>query len=186
MPQPRELLLDVMGTPDISGSYSALQQATIASLEKELTEELKNSKLLVRIASTGGDGSGATVLRVIVTAADPGDAAKRLIIGFGAGRAEVQVRADLEQVGSRSDRRELVAFTTYSDTGHKPGLLLPGGAALATGDVVHLAVGGSLVVVGNTRSGLNQPIHRTARAIVAQLKAFYAAAGWIWPSGSGA
>ena len=60
-------------------------------------------------------------------------------------------------------------LNTYSDSGFKPGLLLPGGIALATGNAAHLAIAGGLDVAFNVRGGLQQPVKHTSSAIVPTL-----------------
>jgi len=55
--------------------------------------------------------------------------------------------------------------------------------ASATRNPIHLAIGGAIDIAMNLRGGLARPTSSTATAIVAQLKQYYATAGWYRPAG---
>jgi len=124
---------------------------------------------------------GAAVLNVSVVAADPGSLVERFVVGFGAGRAQLAVKADFESTDS-AGAHAMTAFDTSSDSGYKPGIILPGGIALATRNIIHLAIGGGIDVAANVNSGLGGPVGKTASAIVSQLRKYYMSVGWHWPA----
>jgi hypothetical protein len=63
-----------------------------------------------------------------------------------------------------------------------PGLIVPGGAAAATGNLVHLAIVGGIKAGMSVKSEIDGPARKTAEAIVTQIKAYYTTSGWTWPA----
>jgi hypothetical protein len=127
------------------------------------------------------------VLRVSIREAEPGSVLERFVVGFGAGRAELLARAAFERRDGPV-KVSMTAFNTSSGSGFKPVILLSGAIALATRNVVrlaiHVAVSSGVVVVTNLRGGLEQPVRATTTIIVSQLEKYYATEGWIWPGRS--
>ena len=179
-PAPSELLVavDAASAPDDTQAQAAHRIA--ADLQADLVQRLARAKVTAEPFVPATEHPGAAVLHVTIVRADPGSLAKRLVVGFGFGRATLQARAELQEA-SPSGVASLTAFDTSSDSGIKPGLILPGGVALATGNAVHLAIGGGIDIATNLRGGLARPTTRTASAIVTQLRQYYASAGWQWP-----
>lgn len=178
MPAPRAILVEVDATSSASADLGATARSVGAVLGRDLVARLRAANLLALERSASRSlPDGDAVLRVDVDLADDGNRVERLVIGFGAGRARLSTTATLE----RMDRRALTRFDTASDSGLKPGLLLPGAVAAATGNLIHLAIGGGIDVALNARDGLSAPAEHTAGAIVKQLRTTYAANGWRWP-----
>jgi hypothetical protein len=181
--RPVELLVEVS-----SGDLGAAPQAaavtqTVSNLRTDLVKELTAARVFAEPYSPSIERHGTAVLRVTITAAKPGNAAERLIIGFGVGRAELQATAELLSP-EYSGNPALARFSTSSNSGVKPGLLMPGGIAVATGKAVHLAIAGGVDVALNTGGGLSRPTQATSRAIVHQLETYYRSVGWYWPAAS--
>src|SRR5262249_18088242 len=105
----------------------------------------------------------------------------RMVIGLGAGRAELQASAEL-WTPSAAGIGPLMTFNTSSNSGRGPGLIVPGGVALATGAAVHLAIGGGIDLAQNADGGLDRRLKGTARTIVDQVKKYYGSVGWYWPT----
>lgn len=179
-PTPFEILVDVVPAVQDATQAEFARQVS-AKLNSDLVERLARQRITAEPFVAGTSHPGAVVLRVAIVDADPGNRLERMAIGFGLGKAELQAKASLAS-SDDATATALTAFDTESDTGHKPGLILPGGVALATRNIVHLAVGGGIGVATQLHDGTDKPIKETASAIVDQLKSYYSAAGWIWPA----
>ena len=93
----------------------------------------------------------------------------------------MQTKVDLESVGATAN--PMTAFDTSSSSGRvMPGLILPAGIALATRNIVPLAIGGGLKAATSFRGDLDSSARETATAVVAQLKKYYGSIGWRWPT----
>jgi hypothetical protein len=123
---------------------------------------------------------GEGVIRGYLVSVQAGSAAKRFVIGFGAGSSEIDTVVEsyvmtsqgLHQLGSK----------TLSSSGNKtPGIIAPAAVAIATGNPIGLIIVGATRVYGEV-SGSNTPEGRakaTADAIAEQLKIRFREQGWI-------
>lgn len=178
---PTELLVEV----NVASNIGAGQQKDVSrirsELESALVKRLVKSGVTAEPLAAGTHDPDAAVLHVSITDAESGNLAKRMIVGLGWGKARLQAQADLERV-SASGGQPVTTFDTASDSGMKPGLLIPGGVAAATGNMIGLAIGGTINIARNIHGGMSKPIKSTSVAIVDQLKKCYQTAGWTWPS----
>lgn len=176
VPAPSEILVDVGLVQGLESEQygSALQLED--GLRADMLQRLAKAGLVAAPFSLQAVkiNPGAAVLHVAITQADRGSFVKRVVIGFGAGKAKLQVNADLETLAGQA----MTAFNTAADSGQKPGLILPGSVALATGKLVHLVIGGSIDVATNVHGGFSRSVKETSSAIVDQVKSYYQAAGW--------
>jgi len=118
------------------------------------------------IISTEGGGTGAMV--------------KRLVIGFGAGTAEMDTVVEGYAVTPYGWRK--LGSGTLTASGNKtPGLVVPAAVAIATANPVGLIVIGGLRIAGAAtgRSGLEGRAKSTADEIATQLKIRFQDRGWI-------
>jgi hypothetical protein len=118
------------------------------------------------IVSTEGGGAGAM--------------AKRLVIGFGAGTAEMDTVVEGFVVTPQGLRR--LGSGTLSSSGNKtPGLMVPAAVTIATGSPVGLIVVGGAKLYGaaSGRSGLEGRAKSTADEIATQLRIRFQDRGWI-------
>ncbi|MCB8881895.1 DUF4410 domain-containing protein [Acidisoma cellulosilytica] len=180
-PAPSEILVAVDTAPMPNADQTRAAAAVAPQLQAAVVRRLGKAHIAAIPYTAGSARPGAAVLHVSIQQADPGSRAERFLIGFGMGSAKLEARADLETT-LPSAHSSLTAFDTASDTGIKPGLILPGGIALATGNLIHLAIGGGIDVVTNLNGGLSKPTNSTATAIVKQLHRYYRSAGWVWPT----
>jgi len=178
--QPAEILVDVTTETFATASEADAAQAIRTELQADLVKDLTAARVLAEPIGAGPERTDAAVLHVTITEAAPGSALKRLVIGLGAGRAQLQAAAELRVPSAATG--SLVSFNTSSDSGRGPGLLVPGGVALATGAAVHLAIGGGIDLAENARGGFGRPLKATARTIVDELKKYYGSVGWSWPT----
>lgn len=179
-PQPTEILVAVDTAADIPSTQAGIAGQIAFKLRTTLVQKLTASGITSEFFAPGTSHPGAAVLHIAITRADPGSATERFLIGFGLGQAVLTAQADL-QSSDATNASSLAAFRTSGDSGYRPGLVLPGGVALATGDAIHLAIGGGIKIATSLRGGLDRPTRGTADAIVGQLQKYYAAEGWRWP-----
>ncbi len=176
-PPPVEILVDVGAAPGTQEARAKLVRAVAAKLQSALIQRLTAARVPAEPFLPGTTHPGATVLRVSVVEAEPGSYLERLVIGFGLGRAELQAKVDLESADS-AGARAMTSFDTSSATGRfMPGLIFPAGVALATRDVIPLAVGGGIKVTTSLRGGLDSSVQWMAAAVVEQLKEYYVSTG---------
>ncbi len=118
------------------------------------------------IVSTEGGGTGAMV--------------KRMVIGFGAGAAEMDTLVE-GYVMTPQGLHKLGSGTLTAAGNKTPGLVVPAAIAIATANPVGLIVVGGLKVYGaaSGRTGLEGRAKSTADAIAAQLKIRFQDRGWI-------
>lgn len=179
-PPPRAILVDVETGPARNAAEAGAEQSAARQLQADLLHRLAKAGIAAQPAAPGAMRPGAMRLHVALTRVDPGSRAERLVIGFGAGRARLEARAELWPAGAVA-AMPLTAFDTSSDTGIKPGLILPGGVALATGNALHMAIGGGIDLAFNVQGGLARTSAHTATAILGELRTYYRGAGWPWP-----
>src|SRR5262249_5725047 len=123
-----------------------------------------------------GDG----VIRGYLVSVEGGGAAKRLVIGFGHGAAELDTVVEgyvMTQYGLRK-----LGSGTLSSSGNKtPGLIVPAAVTIATGNPIGLIVVGGTKLLGETsgRNALEGRAKATADAIAEQLKIRFQDRGWI-------
>lgn len=118
------------------------------------------------IVSTEGGGAGSMV--------------KRMVIGFGAGTAEMDTVVE-GYVMTAQGLRKLGSGTLTSSGNKTPGLVVPAAVAIASANPVGLIVVGGLKIYGaaSGRSGLEGRAKSTADEIATQLKIRFQDRGWI-------
>jgi hypothetical protein len=118
------------------------------------------------IVSTQGGSTGSMV--------------KRMVIGFGAGSAEMDTVVE-GYVVTPQGWRKLGSGTLTSSGNKSPGLVVPAAIALATANPVGLIVVGGLKIAGAAtgRSGLEGRAKATADEISEQLRIRFQDRGWI-------
>lgn len=139
------------------------------------------------VAVQAGPGStpqvGDGVIRgylVSVQGGGMGSAAKRFVIGFGAGTSEMDTIVEGYAVTPQGWRK--LGSGTLSSSGNKmPGMVAPAAVALATGSPIGLIVVGGAKIYGEAsgRNGLDARAKATADAIAEQLKIRFQDRGWI-------
>jgi len=123
-----------------------------------------------------GDG----VIRGYLVSVQGGSAAKRFVIGFGAGTAEMDTVVEGYAVTPQGWRK--LGSGTLTSSGNKtPGMVMPAAVAIATGNPIGLIVVGGAKIYGEAsgRSGLEGRAKATADAIAEQLKLRFQDRGWI-------
>jgi Domain of unknown function (DUF4410) len=126
-----------------------------------------------------GDG----IIRGYIVSTEGGGAggfAKRMVIGFGSGTAEMDTVVEGYAVTPHG-LRKLGSGTLTSSGNKSPGLIVPAAVAIAAANPVGLIVVGGLKIAGAAtgRSGLEGRAKATADEIAAQLKIRFQDRGWI-------
>jgi hypothetical protein len=123
-----------------------------------------------------GDG----VIRGYLVSVQGGSAAKRLVIGFGAGSSEMDTVVEGYAVTPQGWRK-LGSGTLTSSGSKTPGLVVPAAVAIATANPIGLIVVGGAKIYSEAsgRSGLEGRAKATADEIAVQLKIRFQDRGWI-------
>ncbi len=155
-----------------------------AMIAQELVKDIQNMGMPAIEAGPGsapqiGDG----VIRGYIVSTEGGGTramAKRLVIGFGAGTAEMDTVVE-GFVVTPHGLRKLGSGTLTSSGNKTPGLVVPAAVAIAAANPVGLIVVGGLKIYGaaSGRSGLEGRAKSTADEIAAQLKLRFQDRGWI-------
>jgi hypothetical protein len=123
---------------------------------------------------------GDLVLRGFFQSIDEGNAAKRMVVGFGSGKASLTTVVEGYLMTERG-LRPLGSATVDSTGGKKPGVLLPIVVTAATANPIGLAVGGVVHAAGEIsgRSRIEGEARRTADTIADRLDERFREQGWI-------
>jgi len=110
-----------------------------------------------------------------------GNATRRAIIGFGAGKSEIYANVQVLRATPGGYAEPLQTYDANANSGRTPGLGL--GVASAAAGHVAMAVAGSVAgTVARQRSGLAKDADDLAKKVATNVGDFFAAQGWIAPS----
>jgi|SRR5690349_3463199 len=152
-----------------------------ALIAKELVADIQKMGLPAVQAGPGSSPQvGDGVIRGYLISVEGGSAAKRYIIGFGSGKAELDTVVEGYRMTPQG-LRALGSGTLSSSGGKTPGVVMPSAVAIATGSPVGLIVVGGAKLYGEAtgRSGLEGRAKATADEIAEQLKIRFQDRGWI-------
>ena len=175
-----------VGTPGTPPTPEELAEARRygALIAKDLVEDIQAMGMSAINASRGSVPQvGDAIIRGYIVSAEGGGAgamAKRLVIGFGAGTAEMDTVVEGFVVTPQGLRR--LGSGTLSSSGNKtPGLIVPAAVTIATGNPIGLIVVGGAKLYGaaSGRSGLEGRAKATADEISKQLRVRFEDRGWI-------
>ncbi len=150
-------------------------------LAAQLVRDIRAMGLAVERAGSGlPPQAGDLVIRGEFVSIDEGSRAKRMLIGFGAGSANLQTLVEVYQV-TATGLRPLGSHEVEAGGGRMPGMLVPVSLGAAFGNVmVGTALGGANVgkqVV--FPSSLERAADRTADEVSTALSAEFERRGWI-------
>jgi hypothetical protein len=155
-----------------------------AMIAQELVKDIQAMGMPAIEAGPGSSPQiGDGVIRGYIVSTEGGGTkamAERLVIGFGAGAAEMDTLVEGYVVTPQGLRR--LGSGTLTAAGNKtPGMVVPAAVAIATANPVGLIVVGGLKVYGaaSGRTGLEGRAKSTADEIAAQLKIRFQDRGWI-------
>jgi hypothetical protein len=152
-----------------------------AAIAKDLVADINAMGLT---AVQGWPGSvpqvGDGVIRGYLVSVEGGSAAKRFVIGFGAGSSEMDAVIEGFAVTAQGWRK--LGSGTLSSSGNKmPGMVAPAAIAIATGNPLGVIVMGGTKIYGEAsgKNTLEGRAKATADAIAEQLKIRFRERGWI-------
>ena len=152
-----------------------------AEIARQLTLDLQNVGLpAVQAAGQPPPRPGDVVITGTFLSVDQGSAAKRVLIGFSSGTADLQTAVEVFEMTPQG-LRPLAGGTTASEGARTPGLVAPALVFAATKNPVGLIVVGAMKLHGEA-SGSNTvggDAKRTADAIAERFKAAAQRQGWI-------
>jgi hypothetical protein len=203
MPRPREVLvynftidpntvqldsgmkarLEAMsGSADPQAERSELAYEVTSAISETLVNAINRMGLIAVPAGPGSQPQlGDVVIQGQIVRVNAGNATRRAIIGFGAGKSEVFADVQLLRAEPGGYVRPLQTYDANANSGRTPGLGL--GAASAAAGHVAMAVAGSVAgTVARQRSGLAKDAEDLAKTVATNVGDFFAAQGWISPS----
>jgi hypothetical protein len=172
-----------VGAPSTPPTAAELEEGRQlgALIAQDLVADIQGMGLSAVQAGPGsmpqvGDG----VIRGYLVSVQGGSAAKRFVIGFGAGTSEMDTVVEGYAVTPQGWRK--LGSGTLTSSGNKtPGMIVPAAVAIATANPIGLIIVGGAKIYGEAsgRSGLEGRAKATADAIAEQLKIRFQDRGWI-------
>jgi len=147
----------------------------------QLVEEIRAMGLPAVLASGQSEPNvGDIVIIGQFGTIDEGSAGERVLIGFGAGGAELTTRVQ-GYLMTDQGLRELGSREIDSGAGKTPGVVVPLAVTIATANPIGLIVGGALKVGGEVTgsSKITGSAKRTAKKIAEELREGFERQGWI-------
>jgi hypothetical protein len=148
---------------------------------KELVPDLRRMGLpAVQAAGQPAPRPHDIVLRGYFVSVDEGSATQRVLVGFGAGAAELKTAVEAYQMTAEG-LRPLGRGEIRSGGGELPGMVVPLAVVAATANPIGLVVGGAAKASGEATGSetIQGAAKRTADEIAAQLRTAAEEQGWI-------
>jgi len=167
--------------PPLTPEDAELSRKLGAEVAKELVADLQGMGLpAVLVEGQPPPQPNDIVIRGYFVSVDQGSAAERVMIGFGAGDAELATAVEGYQMTTQG-LRPLGRGEIRSGGGHLPGMVLPIAVVAATANPIGLVVGGAIKATGEATGAatIEGASKRTAAAIAGQLREAAQKQGWI-------
>jgi hypothetical protein len=199
LPRPdRILVYDFAATPTdipadaaISGQYEPSEPQTAEQVEegRQLGSQIAQD-LAVRIRDMGLPATevqigttprvGDIIIKGYLVSIQPGSAAKRFVIGFGAGGSDLRTVVEGYQMTKRG-LRKLGSGTVNSGGSKGPGTAAPAAVAIATANPIGLIISGGMKIYGEASGSakLEGRAKATAKEIAGELERRFQQQGWI-------
>jgi hypothetical protein len=171
----------------VDGSDAATEEVRMSEEVRQAVSETLIAKLTAmgfetdRAASRPAPQAGDLVIRGQLLDIDAGNRTRRLAIGFGAGKSEVEATVEVAYYASVGAPPLLLrSYDATANSGRKPGLALGGAAGAAEGSLAPVAMSGAIGTAGEIRkSGVAGEGQRLAERIAANLGDYFAEQGWV-------
>jgi len=153
-----------------------------AEVAKDLADEISAMGLPgLRAVDQPSPRPGDLVIRGYFVSVDEGSTAKRMIVGFGSGAADLKTFVEGYLMTDQGLRRLGSGEIDSGAKGGTPGLLVPLAVTIATANPIGLAVGGAVKVAGEASgsSTVEGSGKRTAKLIAKELRVKFEEQGWI-------
>ena len=170
------------GSSDPQAERQQLAYQITSAISETLVDAFNRMGL---VAVAAGPGSmarpGDVLIQGQIVRVTAGNATRRAIIGFGAGKSEVYANVQVLRAEAGGYVQPLQTYDANANSGRTPGLAL--GAAGAAAGHVAMAVAGSVAgTVARQRSGLAKDAEDLAKKVASNVGDFFAAQGWINPN----
>jgi hypothetical protein len=151
-----------------------------AKVANELVEEIREMGLSAVSAAGQTPRAGDVMIVGYFESIEEGSAAKRVVLGFGSGGAELETQVEGYLMTDHGPR-ELGSRGVDAGAGKSPGLVVPLAVTVATHNPVGLVAGTALHVGGEVsgKTTIDGSSQRTSKAIADELKAIFQRHGWI-------
>jgi hypothetical protein len=159
----------------------ALTRQLGAEIARQVSEQLRDAGLpAVQAGGQSAPQVNDIVIRGYFVSAEEGSAAKRMLVGFGSGSAELKTAVEGFQMTPQG-LRQLGSGQVGSSGNKLPGVILPLAVMAATANPVGLAVGGTVKLAGEATgaSTIEGAARRTSDEISQQLIDAAKRQGWI-------
>ena len=171
----------IAAAPPLTPEQADLSRKLGAEVANELVADLQGMGLpAVLAAGQPPPQVNDIVIRGYFVSVDQGSAAERVMIGFGAGGAELATAVEGYQMTAQGLR--LLGSGDFKSGGGKlPGMVLPIAVVAATTNPIGLVVGGAIKATGEATGSntIEGAAKRTAAAISEQLHEAAQRQGWI-------
>ena len=171
----------VADAPPLTPEEAELSSKLGAEVAKELVADLQGMGLpAVLAADQPSPQVNDIVIRGYFVSVDQGSAAERVLVGFGAGDAELSTAVEGYQMTAQG-LRPLGRGEIRSGGGKMPGMVLPIAVVAATANPIGLIVGGAIKATGEATGSatIEGAAKRTASAIAEQLHEAAQRQGWV-------
>jgi len=182
---------DISGDPDLRVPYAGNQGAQTADeaaigrklgaqVAEQLVEEIRAMGLPGVRAAEQRPQPGDMVLKGYFKSMDEGSAAKRVMLGFGSGSAELNTVVKGYEA-TADGLREYGSAEFDSGGGKTPGMIVPLAVVVATANPVGLVVGGAVKATQELTGSdkIQGAAKRTAESIAEELRVRFERQGWI-------
>jgi hypothetical protein len=148
---------------------------------EQLVKEISDMGLpAMRASGAPPPRDGDLVLVGYFTSVNDGSRLKRLVLGFGAGSAELKTHVEVYRM-TAAGIDQLGSGTLDSGGGKGPGMIVPAIVTIATANPIGIAVGGAVKAEGELtgRSTIKGSAKRTASKVADELEVAFRNQGWI-------
>ncbi|MCC2662805.1 MAG: hypothetical protein K0S35_727 [Geminicoccaceae bacterium] len=181
VPPESSFAAELAGAPMPTAEQLEIGRELGAQVAKELVAELQGMGLpAVLAAGQPAPRAEDIVLRGYFVSVDEGRVGRRVLVGFGAGAAELRTAVEAYQMTAQG-LRPLARGEIRSEGGELPGMVVPLAVVAATASPIGLIVGGTAKATGEVTGSetIEGAAERTAKEIAAQLRTAAEEQGWI-------
>jgi hypothetical protein len=179
------LLRQVQGTDPAGAEYEKYQQVQ-QTISDTLLAELRQMGFAARRAAVApalASASNELLVRGQIFKIDEGNRTRRLVVGFGAGKSQVQANVQVYYIRRGEAPQLLATYDADSNSGRKPGMGIGVASAAGGGSLAPAAISGVTGAHGETQKApVVDEARRLASRVASNLGTFFAQQGWISPS----
>ncbi len=151
------------------------------AVSEALVENLRKMGLPAERAAEGAMPGGTDlVIRGQIVRINEGNRTRRLAVGFGAGKSDVQAQVQVYYLRPDAPPQLLQTYDADANSGRRPGLAMGGAMAAGSGSVAPVVIGGALGIHGETKkAGVAGEGERLGDRVAYNLAQFFVQQGWI-------